>query len=74
MSKSEFMDAFNIWMRERNLGILHASALLGVSKLRVHLYQTGWFVFDERRETLVLARAWIVSNKAIVAPVMGDYI
>jgi hypothetical protein len=72
MNKAEFIALLGAWIEAHDFDLSQASAALGVSKLRVHLYLTGWFVFHVEREMLVLTRAVKVYNNHQLAHVTGD--
>jgi len=54
MTKSDFEDRFRAFLLKYDLSIGQASAILRISKLRAYLYQTGWFKFDQERESAVI--------------------
>jgi hypothetical protein len=54
ISKSEFEQHFRDFLERYELSLSQASAILRISKLRAYLYLTGWFRFDEKRESEVM--------------------
>ena len=56
ISKSEFEQRFRSFLDKYDLSLGQASAILRVSTLRVYLYKTGWFIFDQEREAGVISR------------------
>lgn len=54
ISKSEFEKSFRDFLDKYDLSLSQASAILRISKLRAYLYQTGWFRFDQERESAVI--------------------
>jgi hypothetical protein len=56
ISKFEFEREVSAFVAHYELSLTQAADLLGVSKLRVYLYLTGWFLFDAQREEAVLER------------------
>ena len=56
ISKSEFEDRFRGFLQKYELSLGQASTILQISKLRAYLYRTGWFQFDQERETEVINR------------------
>jgi hypothetical protein len=56
ISKSEFEDRFRGFLLKYDLSIGQASVILRISKLRAYLYRSGWFKFDQERETEIIDR------------------
>ncbi len=54
ISKSEFEQHFRDFLERYELSLSQASAILRISKLRAYLYKTGWFRFDQERESAVI--------------------
>ena len=54
ISKSEFKQHFCDFLERYELSLSQAAAILRISKLRAYLYLTGWFRFDEKRESEVM--------------------
>ncbi|MBV9489450.1 MAG: hypothetical protein JO069_06965 [Verrucomicrobia bacterium] len=55
-SRDQFVDHFRRWRASQPLTAKQVSKLLGISLLRVHLYETGCFKFDPDRENAVWRR------------------
>jgi hypothetical protein len=56
ISKLEFERRFRDFFDRYELSLGQASAILSISRLRVYLYLTGIFRFNETRETGVINR------------------
>ena len=56
ISKREFELRFRDFFDRYELSLSQASAILSISRLRVYLYLTGIFRFDEKRESEVMHR------------------
>jgi hypothetical protein len=56
ISKIEFCTKFHDFFHRYDMSLSQASAIVGVSRLRVYLYLTGMFRFNEKRETEVINR------------------
>jgi hypothetical protein len=56
ISKIEFENRFRDFLEDYELSLGQASAILRISKLRAYLYRSGWFKFDQERETEVINR------------------
>jgi hypothetical protein len=56
ISKGEFEHRFRAFLDEYELSLGQASVILRISKLRVYLYRSGWFKFDQERETEIIDR------------------
>jgi hypothetical protein len=54
ISKREFEQSFRDFLERYELSLGQASAILRISKLRAHLYRSGWFKFDQERESAVI--------------------
>jgi hypothetical protein len=54
--KYQFQRRFTRWLVVHNLSLGAAADILGVSKLRGHLYLSGWFKFDPAREARISKR------------------
>jgi hypothetical protein len=54
ISKSEFEKSFRDFLERYELSLGQAAVILRISKLRAYLYQTGWFKFDQERESAVI--------------------
>ena len=55
-SSDEFVTIFRNWRERYPLPARQTAKFLGVSLLRLHLYETGCFKFDSARENAVLHR------------------
>jgi hypothetical protein len=55
-SRDSFILAFRDWRARYPLPSREVAALLGISLLRVHLYETGYFKFNRERENAVFRR------------------
>jgi hypothetical protein len=56
ISKSEFEESFRDFLDRYELSLSQASVILTISRLRVYLYLTGWFRYDEKRESEVIQK------------------
>jgi hypothetical protein len=56
ISKVEFEREVRAFVTQYELSLEQAADVLGISKLRVYLYLSGWFLFDAQREEAVLER------------------
>jgi hypothetical protein len=56
ISKSEFEDRFRVFLQKYELSLGQASVIPRISKLRAYLYRSGWFKFDQERETEIINR------------------
>jgi hypothetical protein len=65
ISKSEFEKSFRDFLDRYELTLSQASTILTISRLRVYLYYTGWFRWDEKRESAVIERManYILNHK-----------
>ena len=56
ISKSEFEERFLGFLQKYELSLSQASVILNISRLRVYLYLTGWFRYDEKRQSAVIEK------------------
>jgi len=56
ISKIEFCQSFHDFFHRYDLSLGQASVILSVSRLRVYLYLTGIFLYDEKRESAVVEK------------------
>jgi hypothetical protein len=71
LSKTEFCSNFHDFFHRYEMTLSQASTTLGVSRLRVYLYLTGIFRFDEKRETAVSNR---MSNYVLQQKIMRAWL
>jgi hypothetical protein len=56
ISKIEFERSFRDFFDRYEMSLSQASSILSISRLRVYLYLTGIYRFNEKRESAVIER------------------